>query len=95
MKIQKYNESEILESLTAFPSWKFENEFLTKTFVFKDFIEAFGFMSRVALISEVLQHHPDWSNIYNKVILKLNTHDVHGISNLDFIFIEKVEKLLE
>lgn len=54
--------------------WKEENNTLSKTFEFKNFVEAFGFMSSVALISEKMDHHPDWSNSYNKVIIHLSTH---------------------
>ena len=55
--------------------WKEENNTLTKTFKFKDFKEAFGFMTRVALIAEKMDHHPNWSNVYNKVEIHLTTHD--------------------
>lgn len=55
--------------------WKEENDKLTQTFEFKDFIEAFGFMSRVAIIAEKMGHHPNWSNVYNKVTIELTTHD--------------------
>ncbi len=67
---------------------------LHKEFKFKNFIEAFGFMSRVALIAEGMNHHPEWFNVWNKVVIDLTTHDVGGISNLDFEFAEKVEGLL-
>jgi len=55
--------------------WKEENNQLTKSFVFRNFVEAFGFMSKVALIAEKMDHHPNWSNVYNKVTIQLNTHD--------------------
>ena len=55
--------------------WKEENNKLSRTFTFKNFSEAFGFMSRVALIAEKMNHHPNWSNVYNKVEIHLNTHD--------------------
>jgi 4a-hydroxytetrahydrobiopterin dehydratase len=54
--------------------WQEENDALCKTFVFKDFNEAFGFMTRVALLAEKHNHHPWWSNVYNKVEIRLNTH---------------------
>ena len=56
-------------------SWKEENNTLTKTFTFDDFVQAFGFMSRVAIVAEKMNHHPNWSNTYNKVTFHLNTHD--------------------
>ncbi|MFC4740863.1 4a-hydroxytetrahydrobiopterin dehydratase [Flavobacterium ponti] len=55
--------------------WKEENNKLQQTFKFKDFIEAFGFMSKVALIAEKMNHHPEWKNVYNKVEITLTTHD--------------------
>jgi 4a-hydroxytetrahydrobiopterin dehydratase len=55
--------------------WKEENNTLQKTFKFKDFKEAFGFMTKVALVAEKMDHHPNWSNVYNKVEIQLTTHD--------------------
>lgn len=55
--------------------WKEENNKLTRTFEFVDFTEAFSFMTRVAFLAESHQHHPNWSNVYNKVIIELTTHD--------------------
>ena len=55
--------------------WKEDNNKLTQTFKFKNFVEAFGFMSKVALIAEKMNHHPEWKNVYNKVEITLTTHD--------------------
>lgn len=55
--------------------WKEDDNKLTQTFKFKNFVEAFGFMSKVALIAEKMNHHPEWKNIYNKVDITLTTHD--------------------
>lgn len=55
--------------------WKEDNNRLTRTFTFNDFTEAFGFMTRVALIAEKMDHHPTWTNTYNKVQIELSTHD--------------------
>ncbi|MFO7824715.1 MAG: 4a-hydroxytetrahydrobiopterin dehydratase [Cyclobacterium sp.] len=55
--------------------WKEENNKLTQTFEFKDFTEAFAFMTRVAFLAEAHGHHPNWSNVYNKVQIELTTHD--------------------
>lgn len=60
-------------------SWKEENNTLTKTFEFKDFTEAFGFMTRVAIIAEKMNHHPDWHNVYNTVTFHLSTHDAGDV----------------
>jgi len=59
--------------------WKTENNRLTKTFEFKDFGEAFGFMTRVALVAEKMNHHPTWTNTWNKVQFELSTHDAGDV----------------
>ena len=59
--------------------WKEENNTLQKQFKFKNFSEAFAFMTRIAFIAEKMNHHPDWSNVYNTVDIKLNTHDAGGV----------------
>ena len=61
-----------------------DKEAIQKTFKFKDFNEAWGFMSRVAVLAEKMDHHPEWFNVYNRVEVTLNTHDVGGLSELDF-----------
>lgn len=60
-------------------SWIEENNKLKKTFEFKDFVQAFGFMSQVAIIAEKMNHHPNWSNVYNTVSFELNTHDAGDV----------------
>lgn len=60
--------------------WKTENNRLTKTFEFKDFGEAFGFMTRVALVAEKMNHHPTWTNTWNKVQFELSTHDAGDVA---------------
>ncbi|WP_425389571.1 4a-hydroxytetrahydrobiopterin dehydratase [Ekhidna sp.] len=70
-------------------SWKEEDNKLKKTFEFKDFVEAFGFMSQVAIIAEKMNHHPNWSNVYNTVSFELNTHDAGDVVT------EKDKKLAE
>ncbi|XP_043496076.1 pterin-4-alpha-carbinolamine dehydratase isoform X1 [Polistes fuscatus] len=72
-----------------------ERDAIYKEFVFKNFNEAFGFMSRVALQSEKMNHHPEWFNVYNKVNMTLSTHDVNGLSQKDVdlaTFVENVVK---
>ena len=76
------------------PSWTVESDQLKRTFLFKDFVEAFGFMSRVALLAESRNHHPNWSNVYNKVTIELTTHDLGGLSDLDLELATAIEQLL-
>jgi len=66
---------------------------LTKQFQFKDFNEAFGFMTKIALKAEQLNHHPEWSNIWNKVDITLSTHDVGGVSQKDISLAQFIEDL--
>lgn len=93
---QKLSQNEIGERLNKLnenlkiPWQQVENK-IVKEFLFKDFIEAFGLMTKVAIIAQAMDHHPVWSNVYNKVKIELSTHDVGGISNLDFELAEKIE----
>ena len=64
---------------------------ITKSFVFGNFIEAFGWMSQVAIIAEKMNHHPEWSNVYKTVEVTLTTHDVGGVSELDLKLAEKMD----
>ena len=66
---------------------------ITRKFVFKDFNQAFGFMARVALAAEKMDHHPEWSNVWNRVTFDLVTHSVKGISDLDFVLADKVQEV--
>ena len=70
-----------------------DRDAIRKVWKFKSFIEAWGFMSRVALIAEKLDHHPEWSNVYNVVDVTLTTHDCQGLSNLDIDFAQRLDKL--
>ena len=71
--------------------WEVKDGKLHKTFTFKSFIRAFGWMTQIAIWAEKLKHHPEWFNVYNKVIIDLVTHDVDGISDLDFELATKME----
>ena len=64
---------------------------ITRSFKFKGFNEAFGFMSRVALVAEKMDHHPEWSNVYNKVEVVLSTHDAGGLTELDLKLAAKMD----
>ena len=83
MGLTKLSDEQIKEELTNLPGWSLVNEKLHKDFVFKDFIEAFGFMSTAALHMEKMNHHPEWFNVYNKIKVDLTTHDAGGITQND------------
>ena len=70
-----------------------DRDAIRKVWKFKSFVEAWGFMSRAALIAEKLNHHPEWSNVYNVVDVTLTTHDCHGLSTLDLDLARKMDKL--
>ena len=78
---------------TANPPWGIQGGKLTKSFRFPDFPTAFGFMSTVALHAEKMDHHPDWTNIYNQVHISLTTHDAGGITEKDFKLARVIEKV--
>ena len=79
---------------TTLPDWTLKGERLHRTFLFQNFVEAFGFMSRVALLAEARNHHPEWSNVYNRVTIDLTTHDLGGLSSLDVTLAAEIDALL-
>ena len=88
----KGNEIDQLEA--ELKGWKVINNHIEREFIFKDFIEAFSFMTKIALISEKYNHHPDLQNIYSKVIIKFTTHDLGGISNLDKVVALEINNII-
>ncbi len=76
------------------PAWRLQNGRLCRDFRFADFSEAFGFMARVALAAEALGHHPDWSNVWNRVSIALDTHDLGGLSTLDLQLADRIDSLV-
>ena len=91
---QKLSEAEVRARLSEIPGWELVEGKLHKTFRFASFVQAFGFMSSVALVAEAMNHHPDCTNVYNRVTIALNTHDVGGISALDFTLAKRIEELV-
>ena len=87
--------AEVNDALEQEKQWQLVDGKLEKTFVFKNFIQAFGWMTQVAMHAEKLIHHPEWFNVWNKVEVKLTTHDVDGISDLDFKMIKRMENLVK
>ena len=76
------------------PSWIIDNRTIKKEFKFDNFVDAFGFMSKVALLSERMDHHPNWQNSYNIVTIELTTHDKGGITNNDIKLAVSIDGLI-
>lgn len=77
-------EEEIASRLSQLENWTLEDGKLHRNFKFANFVEAFGFMTQVAIVAEKMDHHPEWSNVYNRVEVDLTTHDAGGLTELDF-----------
>lgn len=92
--VKKLNDRSVLEPLLA-NEWTMEvgRDALRKEFKFTDFVNAFGFMTRAAIWAEKWDHHPEWSNVYNRVEVVLITHEVDGLSELDVKLAEKLDTL--
>lgn len=82
--------------LAAHPGWTHEpqRDAIVRTISFADFKEAFAFMTRVALIAEVADHHPEWSNVYNRVTILLTTHDADGLSARDAAMAQAIDAIV-
>ena len=90
----KLDEEQIRSRLASVPGWQLEDGKLHREFKFKDFRGAFGFMTSSALVAEKLDHHPEWSNVYNRVTVDLATHDVGGLSEHDFELAARMDQLV-
>lgn len=93
--VAKLNNEEIASRLSDFDQWTLEDGKLTRNFEFRNFVEAFGFMTRAALEAEKANHHPEWFNVYKKVKVQLTTHECGGISERDFSLAAKMDALAE
>lgn len=94
-KLEGDQRNDALKQLES-TGWKLvdDRDAITKTFLFKNFNQAFGFMTRVALLAEKLDHHPEWFNVYNKVEVTLSTHDLHGLSTYDAQMAQFMDKCI-
>jgi 4a-hydroxytetrahydrobiopterin dehydratase len=92
-KRAKLGDEDIEASLKTTPGWQRQGDKLARQFKFASFVEAFGFMSSVALVAEKLDHHPEWKNVYNRVDVELTTHDSAGITALDFELARRMNEL--
>lgn len=89
--MDKLTNAIIAQRLENLPDWQVEDDQLCKDFTFPDFITAMDFMAQLVPTAERLNHHPDWSNAYNKVSIRLTTHDAGGVTDNDFLFAEAAE----
>ncbi|MEO1415550.1 MAG: 4a-hydroxytetrahydrobiopterin dehydratase [Bacteroidota bacterium] len=89
-----YDASTAAEKLATLPGWAFKDKGIEKTYTFKDFVEAWGFMTSCAILAERANHHPEWSNVYNRVNIRLTTHDEGGLTDKDLELAKEIEGLI-
>jgi len=94
--IEQLNEEERARALDRLDEWDYDEarDAITRSFVFDDFNTAFGFMTRVALLAEKVDHHPEWSNVWNRVDILLTTHDAGGLSARDVALAKAIDALV-
>jgi 4a-hydroxytetrahydrobiopterin dehydratase len=95
MRPERLEPEQINSQLKTLNGWNLRNSRLSKDFVFSDFKEAFSVMTRIAFEAERLNHHPDWKNVYNRLEIELFTHDLQGLSALDFEFAQSIDRITE
>lgn len=93
MGARRLTEEEVGKLLSRLRGWSVQNGKLHRVYECQDFVTAFGNMTRVALVAEAMNHHPEWSNVWNRVTFDLVTHSVKGISDLDFVLAEKIDEI--
>lgn len=86
-------QDQIPQRLADLEGWELAGDTITRTFQFPNFVQAFGFMASAAIVAEKMNHHPEWSNVYNKVSVTLTTHDAGGLTDLDFELANKMSEL--
>lgn len=86
-------DKKITDAIAKLSKWKVVNDKLNRTFEFGNFVDAFAFMTKVAIIAEKMDHHPELFNVYNRVVIDLTTHDVGGIGALDIDLAQKIDAL--
>ncbi len=91
----KLNDTELEAALEALPGWTLVNGKMHREYAFADFVHAFGFMATSAIAIEAMEHHPEWSNVWNKVTVDLTTHDLGGITSKDILLANKLEAIAQ
>jgi 4a-hydroxytetrahydrobiopterin dehydratase len=94
-QLNKLGDAEIEQALESVPGWVLQAGKLHREFRFRNFNQAFGFMTRAALYAETMDHHPEWRNVYATVTVDLVTHSADGITNLDFALAKKMNAISE
>ncbi len=89
----KLTETALAAAVDSLPGWVVRDEKLHREYQFPDFVHAFGFMATAAIAIEAMNHHPEWSNVWNRVVVDLTTHDAGGITAKDILLAEKLEEL--
>lgn len=93
-KTEKLTDAQITEALSRLDGWELRDGKVFREFKFKDFNQAWGFMARVALLAEKMDHHPEWFNVWNTVRIWLTTHDAGGISTFDVELAGRINSLV-
>jgi 4a-hydroxytetrahydrobiopterin dehydratase len=93
--MKKLSEQDIETRLLRFPDWEYYDDAIHAEFEFENFKDCFSAMSRIAFECEALNHHPDWSNVYNVLTISLSTHSANGVTDLDFKLAEAIETIVE
>ncbi len=95
--VDQLSEAEREDALDGLPDWDHDEarDAISRSFTFENFSEAFAFMTRVAMLAEAADHHPEWSNVYNRVDILLTTHDAGGLSERDIEMAEAIDALVD
>ncbi|THD66688.1 4a-hydroxytetrahydrobiopterin dehydratase [Robertkochia marina] len=92
--MKKLTEQEIEENIKDLQYWDLEEGMLVTSLDFKNFADAFAMMTRIAFEAEANNHHPDWSNVYNNLTIRLTTHDAGGLTDKDFYLARRIEDII-
>ncbi len=93
--MEKLSTSEIENKLKALSSWEYNDDGIEATLEFENFKDAFAAMTRISFEAEAQNHHPDWTNVYNKLFIRLSTHDAGGVTENDFLLAHTIMSILE
>jgi len=92
MGVEKLSAQQIEKGLKELPGWQLKDDKLHRELKFKNFVQAWGFMTQAAILAQSMDHHPEWSNVYNQVTIDLTTHEAGGISQRDFDLAQQINQ---